>query len=53
MSKKIDISELPELYPEGCRVKIVRSDDPNYDKVEGAEGSVTFVEEERIHVFCD
>ena len=53
MGRKISIDELPEIYPEGFRVKIVRSDDPNYDKVEGAEGSVTFVEEERIHIFCD
>ena len=53
MGRKISIDELPEIYPEGFRVKIVRSDDPGYDKVEGVEGTVTFVEEERIHIFCD
>ena len=53
MGRRISIDELPEMYPEGFRVKIVGIDDPNYDKVEGAEGTVTFVEEERIHVSCD
>ena len=53
MGRRISIDELPEMYPEGFRVKIVGADDPNYDKVEGAEGTVTFVEEERIHISCD
>ena len=53
MGGRISIDELPEMYPEGFRVKIVGADDPNYDKVEGAEGTVTFVEEERIHISCD
>ena len=53
MGRKINIGELPEIYPEGFRVKIVRSDDPGYDKVEGVEGTVTFVEEERVHISCD
>lgn len=53
MGRKISIDELPEIYPEGFRVKIVRSDDPGYDKVEGIEGTVTFVEEERVHISCD
>ena len=53
MGRRISIDELPEMYPEGFRVKIVGIDDPDYDKVEGAEGTVTFVEEERIHISCD
>lgn len=53
MGRKISTNELPEIYPEGFRVKIVRSDDPGYDKVEGVEGTVTFVEEERVHISCD
>ena len=53
MGRKISIDELPEIYPEGFRVKIVGIDDPWYDKVEGVEGTVTFVEEERVHISCD
>ena len=53
MGRKISTDELPEIYPEGFRVKIVGIDDPWYDKVEGVEGTVTFVEEERVHISCD
>ena len=53
MGRRISIDELPEMYSEGYRVKIVGIDDPNYDKVEGVEGTVTFVEEERVHISCD
>ena len=53
MGRRISIDELPEMYPEGFRVKIVGIDDPDYDKVEGVEGTVAFVEEERIHISCD
>ena len=53
MGRRVSIDELPEMYPEGFRGKIVGIDDPNYDNVEGAEGTVTFVEEERIHISCD
>ena len=53
MGRRISIDELSEVYPEGFRVKIVGIDDPNYDMVEGAEGTVIYVEEERIHISCD
>ena len=53
MGRRISIDELPEMYPEGFRVKIVGIDDPDYDKVGGVEGTVAFVEEERIHISCD
>ncbi len=49
----IGVEDLPDVYPEGYKVKLVGVDDPNYDMVDGVEGTVVYVEEERIHISCD
>ena len=45
--------KLYDVYPEGIIVKLVAVDDPNYDKVEGVEATVIYVEGKHIYISCN
>lgn len=49
----ITIKNLPDVYPERFRVKIVGIDDPNYEMVDGVEGEVVYISGKMMHISCD